>query len=72
MSHPHPRGEKNRKLVLNAMDSLQREDLGRNVSPKEIMNQLKGKLHYRTIMRQLEKLIDDGSVVARARGCGQR
>lgn len=68
MSHPHPLGEKNRKLVLEAMDSLQREDLRRNVSPKEIMNKLKGKLNYRTIMRQLDRLTDEGSVIRMGRG----
>jgi hypothetical protein len=68
MSYPHPRGEKNKKLVLDAMDSLQRKDIGRNVSPKEIMNQLKGKLHYRTIMRQLNKLKDERCVVRIGRG----
>ena len=68
MPHPHPRGEKNRKLVLDAMNSLQREDLGKNVSPKEIMNQLKGKLHYRTIMRHLDRLTDEGSVIQTGRG----
>jgi len=68
MAFRHPIGEKNKKLVLEAMDSLQREDIGRNVSPKEIMNQLKGKLHYRTILRQLDRLIDEESVVRMGRG----
>ena len=68
MTSPHPVGEKNRKLVLEAMDSLQRKDIGRNVSPKEIMNQLKGRLHYRTILRQLDKLIVEGSIDRVGRG----
>jgi hypothetical protein len=68
MASRHPVGEKNKKLVLEAMDSLQRKDIGRNVSPKEIMNQIKEKLHYRTIMRQLDKLIDEGSVIRMDRG----
>jgi len=68
MTSPHPVGEKNKKLVLEAMNSLQRKDIGKNVSPKEIMNHLQGKLHYRTIMRQLDKLIAEGSIGRVGRG----
>ncbi len=43
MASRHPIGEKNKKLVLEAMDSLQRKDIGRNVSPKEIMNRARAR-----------------------------
>ena len=68
MTSPHPVGEKNKKLVLEAMNLLQRRDVTKNVSPRELERSLRGRLSYRSIMRQLDALTSEGSVVRIGRG----
>ncbi|EMR73012.1 hypothetical protein MCGE09_00328 [Thaumarchaeota archaeon SCGC AB-539-E09] len=68
MTSPHPVGEKNKTLVLEAMNLLQRRDVTKNVSPRELERSLRGRLSYRSIMRQLDTLKSDGSVVRIGRG----
>ena len=68
MTTPHPVGEKNKKLVLEAMNLLQRRDVTKNVSPRELERSLRGRLSYRSIMRQLDALTSEGSVVRIGRG----
>lgn len=68
MTRPHPVGEKNKKLVLEAMNMLQRSDVTKNVSPRELERSLMGRIGYRSILRQLDALKSEGIVVRIGRG----